>query len=81
MLLSLQACRGEALDDGVEVDSAVEPGEEPSYLHHLSVPVDTAVMYATAPGRYISAFYSTTTSVAIKMSVVLLSSQVLWLFI
>lgn len=81
MLLSLQACRGEALDDGVEVDSAVEPGDEPSYLQHLSVPVDTAVMYATAPGRYISTFHSTTTPVSITMSVVVLSSEVLWPFI
>ncbi|XP_075885882.1 caspase-7 [Nelusetta ayraudi] len=49
-LFLIQACRGEALDDGVEVDSAVEPDEEPGILPHLSVPADTAVMYATAPG-------------------------------
>uniref|UniRef100_A0AAQ5YJ58 Caspase 3, apoptosis-related cysteine peptidase-like n=1 Tax=Amphiprion ocellaris TaxID=80972 RepID=A0AAQ5YJ58_AMPOC len=45
-VLSLQACRGDDLDDGVEVDSAVEN----SSSQYLSVPIDTAVMYATAPG-------------------------------
>ncbi|KAK5856790.1 hypothetical protein PBY51_008360 [Eleginops maclovinus] len=45
----IQACRGGALDDGVEVDSAVDISEC-SFTQHLSVPVDTAVMYATAPG-------------------------------
>lgn len=51
MLLSLQACRGDGLDDGVEVDSAADTSSECSFPQHLSVPVDTAVMYATAPGR------------------------------
>lgn len=36
----------------MEVDSAGQPDEEPGFLPHLSVPADTAVMYATAPGRY-----------------------------
>ncbi|XP_044029971.1 caspase-3-like [Siniperca chuatsi] len=47
----IQACRGHDLDDGVEVDSA---GDTPecSFSQHLSVPVDTAVMYATAPGYF-----------------------------
>ncbi|XP_059213822.1 caspase-3 [Centropristis striata] len=42
----IQACRGSDLDDGVEVDSAADS----SFSQHLSVPVDTAVMYATPPG-------------------------------
>ncbi|XP_068609412.1 caspase-7 [Brachionichthys hirsutus] len=47
----IQACRGEGLDDGVEVDSASDSiGESVFSSVHLSVPVDTAVMYATAPG-------------------------------
>ncbi|XP_044029067.1 caspase-7-like isoform X1 [Siniperca chuatsi] len=45
----IQACRGHDLDDGVEVDSAGDTTEG-SFSQHLSVPVDTAVMYATAPG-------------------------------
>lgn len=49
-LWSLQACRGARLDPGVEVDSAVESSDS-SYRHHLSIPVDTAVMYATPPGK------------------------------
>ncbi|XP_074547172.1 caspase-3-like [Halichoeres trimaculatus] len=48
-LFLIQACRGDALDDGVEVDSATDATES-SYTQQLSVPVDTAVMYATAPG-------------------------------
>ncbi|XP_078127007.1 caspase-3 [Sander vitreus] len=43
----VQACRGAGLDDGVEVDSA---GDSSDFSQHLSVPVDTAVMYATPPG-------------------------------
>ncbi|XP_068430258.1 caspase-3 [Clinocottus analis] len=45
----IQACRGAGLDDGVEVDSAGDT-RECSISQHLSVPVDTAVMYATPPG-------------------------------
>ena len=46
--MSLQACRGHDLDDGVEVDS----GDDVTDLsQELWVPVDTAVMYATAPGE------------------------------
>ncbi|KAL3054355.1 hypothetical protein OYC64_006642 [Pagothenia borchgrevinki] len=45
----IQACRGGALDDGVEVDSVTD-SSECSFTQHLSVPIDTAVMYATAPG-------------------------------
>ncbi|KAM3874215.1 caspase-7 [Diretmus argenteus] len=49
-LFFIQACRGGDLDDGVEVDSAGDTTEEDSFSHYLSVPVDTAVIYATAPG-------------------------------
>ncbi|KAK2818545.1 hypothetical protein Q5P01_024106 [Channa striata] len=48
-LFLVQACRGDGLDDGVEVDSAGE-ASECSFSQHLSVPVDGAVMYATAAG-------------------------------
>ncbi|XP_018550472.1 caspase-3 [Lates calcarifer] len=48
-LFLIQACRGHALDDGVEVDSAADSTEF-SFSQYLSVPVDTAVMFATAPG-------------------------------
>ncbi|XP_071322245.1 caspase-7-like isoform X2 [Trachinotus anak] len=48
-LFLVQACRGGGLDDGVEVDSA-DDTSECSFSQHPSVPVDTAVMYATAPG-------------------------------
>lgn len=51
LMLSLQACRGDALDDGVEVDSAGD-ATDCSFSLHLSVPVDTAVIYATPPGKH-----------------------------
>lgn len=46
-----QACRGARLDDGVEVDSAADTGAECIFPQYLSVPADTAVMYATASGK------------------------------
>ncbi|XP_053728190.1 caspase-7-like [Synchiropus splendidus] len=44
----VQACRGDALDDGVQVDSSEEAESLPS--QYFSLPVETAVMYATVPG-------------------------------
>ncbi|KAM6984850.1 caspase-7 [Aplochiton taeniatus] len=49
-LFFIQACRGAELDDGVEVDSAGSDVPEVTFSQYLSVPMDTAVMYATAPG-------------------------------
>ncbi|KAL2099713.1 hypothetical protein ACEWY4_004107 [Coilia grayii] len=51
-LFLVQACRGHGLDDGVDVetDSASFSDEEDNVSDYLSIPVDTAVMYATAPG-------------------------------
>ncbi|XP_061589346.1 caspase-3-like [Cololabis saira] len=49
-LFLIQACRGHGLDDGVEVDSA-DDATDCSFSQYLSAPVDTAVMYATAPGH------------------------------
>ncbi|KAG7231416.1 hypothetical protein INR49_011957 [Caranx melampygus] len=46
----VQACRGHGLDDGVEVDSAEDEFTQSSFFQHPFVPIDTAVMYATAPG-------------------------------
>ncbi|CAG05414.1 unnamed protein product [Tetraodon nigroviridis] len=50
----IQACRGDALDDGVEVDAAADADADASaacvFQQCLSVPLDTVVMYATAPG-------------------------------
>ncbi|KAJ0012813.1 hypothetical protein NQD34_017147 [Periophthalmus magnuspinnatus] len=48
-LFFIQACRGGGLDDGVEVDSV--DGAEENFSLDLLVPIDTAVMYATAPGK------------------------------
>lgn len=48
---SPQACRGHALDEGVEVDSAVDDSAAVNLPQHLSIAIDTAVMYATAPGK------------------------------
>ncbi|XP_051234499.1 caspase-7 [Dicentrarchus labrax] len=48
-LFLVQACRGGNLDEGVEVDSVAD-SRECSFTQHPFVPIDTAVMYATAPG-------------------------------
>nr|XP_023842909.1 caspase-7 [Salvelinus alpinus] len=51
-LFFIQACRGGELDDGVtvETDSAGSDIIEDTLSQYLSIPMDTAVMYATAPG-------------------------------
>uniref|UniRef100_A0A3Q4GNQ8 Caspase 3, apoptosis-related cysteine peptidase-like n=1 Tax=Neolamprologus brichardi TaxID=32507 RepID=A0A3Q4GNQ8_NEOBR len=72
LMLSLQACRGDALDDGVEVDSAGD-ATDCSFSLHLSVPVDTAVMYATPPGY--GAFMSPLGSVFLQTFCTLLEDE------
>ncbi|CAL1568083.1 unnamed protein product [Knipowitschia caucasica] len=47
-LFFIQACRGDGLDVGVEVDS-VDAAQE-TFSPDPSVPIDTAVVYATPPG-------------------------------
>ncbi|XP_029565632.1 caspase-3 [Salmo trutta] len=51
-LFFIQACRGGELDDGVrvETDSAGSDVTEDTLSQYLSIPMDTAVMYATTPG-------------------------------
>lgn len=49
-LFFIQACRGAELDGGVEVDSARGEATDGPFSQSLSVPVDTAVIYATPPG-------------------------------
>ncbi|XP_061886856.1 caspase-7-like [Entelurus aequoreus] len=46
----VQACRGGALDDGVVTDSGGVDEPAVDVYSHLSVPVNTLVMYATVPG-------------------------------
>ncbi|XP_027882106.1 caspase-3-like [Xiphophorus couchianus] len=67
-LFLIQACRGGALDDGVEVDSSVS-----RFPPYLSVPVDTAVMFATSPGY--GAFMNLTGSVFLQSFCSLLEEQ------
>lgn len=50
-LFFIQACRGSDLDGGVEVDSATHESTDEPFSQSLSVPVDTAVIYATPPGN------------------------------
>ncbi|XP_026209802.1 caspase-3-like isoform X2 [Anabas testudineus] len=71
-LFLIQACRGDALDDGVEVDSGGDTSEW-SFSQHLSVPIDTAVMYATAPGY--AAFMHITGSVFLQTFCTLLEED------
>ncbi|XP_017282905.1 caspase-7-like [Kryptolebias marmoratus] len=72
-LFLIQACRGNALDDGVEVDSANDSTESISFSQYLSVPVDTAVMYTTAPGY--GAFMSPSGSVFLQTFCSLLEEE------
>nr|XP_055063714.1 caspase-3 [Misgurnus anguillicaudatus] len=49
-LFLIQACRGHALDGGVEVETDSSSSEEDESISELfSIPIDTAVMYATPP--------------------------------
>uniref|UniRef100_A0A8C1QKN6 Caspase-7-like n=1 Tax=Cyprinus carpio TaxID=7962 RepID=A0A8C1QKN6_CYPCA len=48
-LFMIQACRGHGLDEGVEADSSFSE-EEDGVCELFSIPIDTAVMYATSPG-------------------------------
>ncbi|XP_016342680.1 caspase-3-like [Sinocyclocheilus anshuiensis] len=50
-LFLIQACRGHGLDEGVEVEADSSFSEEEDGMSELfSIPIDTAVMYATSPG-------------------------------
>ncbi|KAF4108445.1 caspase-7-like [Onychostoma macrolepis] len=50
-LFLIQACRGCELDGGVEVEADSSFSEEENGMSELfSIPIDTAVMYATSPG-------------------------------
>ncbi|XP_042252020.1 caspase-7-like [Thunnus maccoyii] len=71
-LFLIQACRGHDLDDGVEVDS-VSDTRESSFAQYLSVPVDTAVMYATTSGY--GAFMSPLGSVFLQTFCTLLEDE------
>ncbi|XP_030623986.1 caspase-3 [Chanos chanos] len=62
-LFFIQACRGQELDSGVETDSAA-PCEEQALSELFSIPTDTAVMYAAAPGY--AAFHNPVGSVFLQ---------------
>ncbi|XP_062410869.1 caspase-7-like [Sardina pilchardus] len=49
-LFLVQACRGHELDSGVETDAVSISDEDDNLSDYLSIPINTAVMYATAPG-------------------------------
>ncbi|XP_062410527.1 caspase-7-like [Sardina pilchardus] len=65
-LFLVQACRGDMLDSGVEIetDSVSVSDEDDNLSDYLSIPINTAVMYATAPGY--SAFKKPSGSVFIQ---------------
>ncbi|XP_076139428.1 caspase-7-like [Alosa pseudoharengus] len=65
-LFLVQACRGHELDSGVEIetDSVSVSDEDDNLSDYLSIPINTAVMYATAPGY--SAFTNPLGSVFIQ---------------
>ncbi|XP_077099624.1 caspase-7-like [Siphateles boraxobius] len=64
-LFLIQACRGHGLDGGVEVETDSSSSEEEVGMSELfSIPIDTAVMYATPPGY--AAFMHPTGAVLIQ---------------
>ncbi|KAJ1091618.1 hypothetical protein NDU88_004735 [Pleurodeles waltl] len=49
-IIFVQACRGDLLDAGVELETdSIEPPED-SFSHYLSIPSDTTVMFASSAG-------------------------------
>ncbi|KAG1929471.1 caspase-7 [Pimephales promelas] len=64
-LFLIQACRGHGLDGGVEVETDSSSSEEEDGMSELfSIPIDTAVMYATPTGY--AAFMHPTGAVLIQ---------------
>lgn len=52
MCVHAQACRGTDLDDGVEVETdCVDSSEDEGVFECQSIPNETVVAYATAPGK------------------------------
>ncbi|XP_029460025.1 caspase-3-like isoform X2 [Rhinatrema bivittatum] len=49
-LFFIQACRGEMLDEGIQVETDSTFPQEDSLSHYLSIPDDTTVMFASSPG-------------------------------
>ncbi|MBN3277669.1 CASP7 protein, partial [Polyodon spathula] len=50
-LFFVQACRGNELDSGVELEAdGVSVSEGDSFSPYLSIPINSAAMFATAPG-------------------------------
>ncbi|KAL0965310.1 hypothetical protein UPYG_G00279600 [Umbra pygmaea] len=74
-LFFIQACRGGELDNGVtiETDSAGSDAAEDTLTQYLSIPMDTAVMYATAPGY--GAFMNPLGSVFLQSLCILLEEE------
>ncbi|XP_029460027.1 caspase-3-like isoform X3 [Rhinatrema bivittatum] len=48
-LFFIQACRGEMLDEGIQVETDSTFPQEDSLSHYLSIPDDTTVMFASSP--------------------------------
>ncbi|KAJ6658696.1 hypothetical protein lerEdw1_019856, partial [Lerista edwardsae] len=46
----IQACRGEQIDRGVWVETDSAEPQADSFSHYLSIPENTAVMFASSPG-------------------------------
>uniref|UniRef100_H3AXG0 Caspase 3 n=2 Tax=Latimeria chalumnae TaxID=7897 RepID=H3AXG0_LATCH len=46
----IQACRGNALDDGVQLETDSILQQDNDFSQYFSIPEDTIVMYATSPG-------------------------------
>ncbi|KAJ1091615.1 hypothetical protein NDU88_004732 [Pleurodeles waltl] len=69
----VQACRGEMLDPGVDVETDSCSETQDSFSHYLSIPNDTTVMFASSPGY--GAFLNASGSAFLQTLCELLSSE------
>ncbi|XP_030057636.1 caspase-3 [Microcaecilia unicolor] len=49
-LFFIQACRGEMLDEGIQIEADSMVLQEDNFAHYLTIPDDTTVMFASSPG-------------------------------
>ncbi|XP_060106453.1 caspase-3-like [Heteronotia binoei] len=69
----IQACRGEEIDPGVWVQTDSSEPQADCFSHYLSIPEDTAVMFACSPGY--AAFINRWESMFLKALLELLEGE------
>nr|XP_033805912.1 caspase-3-like [Geotrypetes seraphini] len=49
-LFFIQACRGQMLDEGIQIEADSGVSQDDNFAHYLTIPDDTTVMFASSPG-------------------------------